>query len=758
MGVGNRALSVVMSGVVGIAAQIILLRELLVSFQGNELSLGIILANWLLLEALGCILAGRSCVRPKNPRAAFALVQSGIALSLPLGILLARSARVIMGLPLGAGLGIDAMFYVSLIALMPVTILHGVSFVWAGLVLGEKSNKPGGAYVYETLGTMAGGVVITFALIPRLTAYDLALVVMMWTLLSTTVLFWFDIQGVSGKRKVLLYGCVCLSILAMFPLAVGYRALHAFSLRVQWAEQALVGYKNTIYGNIAVVERAGEYTFFIDGKPVITTPFPDVVRLEEFVHFTMLSHPRPEAVAVITGGAGGKIKEILRHPSVVSIDYVELDPELLAVITAFPTALTEFEMTHPSVSLHFADGRYFLQRTGSFFDAVLIGITNPNDLQNNRFFTREFFVLVKQRLNLGGVVALSLPSLPRADLIVAGLAELNRTVYATMRDVFPYVRVYPGDSVNLFVASTRDYVLHMNASSMYDKIVSRGMEMMLLSEPYIAYRTLPWWQDNFYTSLGPARQAQLNRDFAPRAVFASMMHFSAMFTPPIARALDFIKAHGTTLLLAILGLAMAVGVFFGKRADVPVAILTTGFAGMLLDLVLIFAFQAIFGVLFFWIGILVSLFMAGAAFAAYLVSRPNPGLKNPAKVLVATEVGMAFFAVVLPLLLIFLRDHTHVLIPADLSKAIFVLLSFGCGVLVGAEFPVACQIMIGRENRPLSAESTLYALDLLGGWAGGVVGGIFLLPLLGLVNACVLVAGVKSCSALMLAFSRWKNA
>ena len=43
--------AVLIMGVSSVIAQVILLRELLVVFYGNELSIGIILAGWLLWEA-----------------------------------------------------------------------------------------------------------------------------------------------------------------------------------------------------------------------------------------------------------------------------------------------------------------------------------------------------------------------------------------------------------------------------------------------------------------------------------------------------------------------------------------------------------------------------------------------------------------------------------------------------------------------------------------------------------------------------------
>ncbi len=48
-------------------------------------------------------------------------------------------------------------------------------------------------------------------------------------------------------------------------------------------------------------------------------------------HF-LLSHPNPESILVFGGGAGGVIHEILKHPSVKTADYVEIDPQFLITV------------------------------------------------------------------------------------------------------------------------------------------------------------------------------------------------------------------------------------------------------------------------------------------------------------------------------------------------------------------------------------------------------------------------------------------
>ena len=46
-------LAMVMMGVIFLISQVLILREFLLVFQGNEFSVGIVLGSWLLLEALG---------------------------------------------------------------------------------------------------------------------------------------------------------------------------------------------------------------------------------------------------------------------------------------------------------------------------------------------------------------------------------------------------------------------------------------------------------------------------------------------------------------------------------------------------------------------------------------------------------------------------------------------------------------------------------------------------------------------------------
>jgi len=97
------------------------------------------------------------------------------------------------------------------------------------------------------------------------------------------------------------------------------------------------------------------------------------------------------------GGAGGIINEALKHSSIETIEYAELDPLLLDLLRKFPTPLTESELNNRKVTIKHIDGRLLLKTTQNKYDLILIGILEPSNLQSNRFFTKELFSLVKKK-------------------------------------------------------------------------------------------------------------------------------------------------------------------------------------------------------------------------------------------------------------------------------------------------------------------------------------------------------------------------
>ncbi len=492
-------------GASGMIAQILLLRELLITFNGNELSIGIILANWLILESIGAFFLGKRIEKIKRQVEAFICFTLLFSLSFPIGVYLARILKEIIGIAAGEGLGLLPMFYSSFIILLPISLSHGVLFTFGCKIYSLYSRQQdaasiGKVYIFETLGTVAGGVAFTYLLIPYFHSIQIALGVSLVNFILCILLlgpFRYNAQILRTKFLNIIL-VISLLFTGLLIFGAGADKIHWFSIKQQWPGQQVVYYQNSIYGNVAVTKRDEQWTFFSDGIPIITTPTPDITFVEEFVHFPMLSHPDPKEILVISGGAGGVINEILKHP-VMRVDYVELDPLLLKAIVRFPTLLTEAELNDPRVNIKYMDGRFFVQKVLHKYDLVLVGLSNPQDLQINRLFTKEFFSLVKNRLKEEGILVISLPG--SLTYLSGELKNLNACILNTLKNVYPHILIIPGDDINLFLASAFKGVSQIDALKLNQRLKIRNLKVSLLTPAYIEYRLAPRWRDWFLKSL-----------------------------------------------------------------------------------------------------------------------------------------------------------------------------------------------------------------------------------------------------------------
>ncbi|MBU3958806.1 MAG: spermine synthase, partial [Candidatus Omnitrophica bacterium] len=501
--------AIMVMGFSGLVAQILLLRELLIIFYGNELSIGIILANWLILEAFGCFFLGKRIGHFKRRIGAFVGLQLIFSLYLPLAIYLIRTLKDIIGVSAGEGLGLIPMLCSSFLILLPISVSHGALFTfgcklyslyssdkgrslpdaWQAGASGSKqqgAQSIGKVYIYETIGTILGGIGLTYLLIPYFHSFQIAFGVSLLNIILCAYLlgpFWQKKQIATNKVLGSLSGAL-LVVCAYLLFSPESDKIQQFSVNQQWKGQEVLHYQNSTYGNVVVTKREGQYTLFSDGIPIITSPVPDITFVEEFVHLPMLSHLQPKEILVISGGAGGLINEILKHP-VERVDYAELDPLILEAVRRFPTALTEGELSDPRVNIKHIDGRLFVKTSLHKYDLVLVGLSNPSDLQVNRLFTKEFFSLVLKRLKEEGILVISLPG--SLTYLSEELKNLNTCILNTLETIYPYVRAIPGDGTNLYLASTSPGVSLINHSQLSQRLKERKLNLSLLTPGHIEY-------------------------------------------------------------------------------------------------------------------------------------------------------------------------------------------------------------------------------------------------------------------------------
>ena len=755
-GLTHFILAVIIVGFSGIVAQTILLREMLIIFSGNEFSIGIIIGSWVAWEAIGAFLGGKISDRLREHGGLLSWLMLLFSISFPCSVYLVRIAKMTMGISPDMGVGVIEILYSSLIILFFTGSFHGMLFTvacaWYNRISGDPSSSTGKIYFFEMLGTIVGGVLVSYIFIPALNSFEIAIGLASLNALICLAMLLFS--GITRKAFTVISGFTVLVCSIILLAGGGADRIHLQSVAKQWTGKKVVSYENSLYQNIVVTRDQDQLTFYTDGIPLATVPVPDITFVEEFSHIPLLVHPDPREILVLGGEAGGVIHEILKYPGIRIIDYVEIDPQLLLTIKNFSSPLANREFADKRLALHYVDGRIFVNETKRKYDVVLLGIAPPLTLQANRFFTQEFFKDIRNILSEKGILSLYLTG--STSYYSNELKYFNACIYGTIKSVFPHVFAVPGD-FNLFIASVTNQSTGISSLLLSRRLAERGIRTNLINQVHLDYR-LQDDRQKWYISLVDIPRVPVNRDFAPKGLYYNILFNNLLFTPSLKPLFDAMSAIDIYPVATIFGVVFLI--FLGlqrkyQTISLPFAITTTGFTAMVIQLILLFGFQVVYGFVFYEIGILITAFMAGLAIGGILTAAwPRHG-KRELGIFMKAEFGIILLAILLLFFFRYLEAGVHM--EPTFIRIAFLMLLLISGFLTGVEFPLANRLYLKRtdsfsfqRNEFGKTVGLLYCVDLLGGWVGGVLGGFLLIPTLGIIQGCLALAILKACSFLLL--------
>jgi spermidine synthase len=692
------------------------MRELMVVFYGNEISLGLMLGSWLFWTAAGSAMAGRLVARTREPRRLMAGLEALVALALPATILAVRASRgVLEGVP-GESLGPGTMLLGSLATLSLFSVLSGGLFaagsrLYANQAATSTGEATGSVYLLEALGSAAGGVLAGLVLVRYVAPLEIALGLGLLNLLAAAG---FVIRSRLARRATM--GALA-GMAVLLALPFGLPRLETASLERFWRGFHLVANRNSVYGNLAVVRTEGSTSLYENGLNLFNVPDPAAA--EEAVHYALLEHPSPRSLLLIGGGANGSLAEALKHASLERVDYVELDP---AILELFPI------QSDPRVRVHVTDGRLFLKTTASTFDVIIVNLPDPQTAQLNRFYTLEFFREAARKLTGSGILALRLTA--SEDYISPELAAFLRSIYKTLHAVFPEVAAIPGETV-LFFGAKRPGVLAAGSEELLARLRARHLKTSYVREYYIPFRMMPDRMSDLDRQIQPRPETPVNRDFAPVAYYFDVALWSSRFNHGYRDLFGAMAGVDFRWLAGTMGVFLLVLVAKKRRAQTVAACCTAamGFTLIGLEMLLLLAFQAIYGYVYQQLAVIIAAFMAGMALGSWLA------LRAPARRGIRTLVFLQVGAAMAPLLLCAVFEAV--------SPVLFPVLALGCGMLGGYEFPVASRIFCARNP------GTLYALDLAGSCVGAVLFSVYLIPVFGFLKTALLAAMVSLAPAVM---------
>jgi spermidine synthase len=736
-------LAFVLIGFAATVGQILVLRELLTVFSGSELAVAVILAAWLFWTALGGLLGGKISQYRFATQSLFGHLQSCGGLILTATIFFIRIARLLFHVGAGELVTLGQMIAISFLTLAPFCLLSGSLFslacsLLAGLIP-HWTRSPGLVYFLEGLGAGIGGLLFSLLLIHHFNAIQITAAISLFLCISGFVL---TLQ--SSRRPWLHYPVFIISFLTLLAVQQQSTNLDRISRQWQWVGFHLVASEETIFGHIAVVEKENQLSFFETG--LWNFAVPDRLSAEEAVHYAILQHPEPKSILLIGGGVSESLGQLLQHPSVRQVDYVELDPSLIELGKSYLPVQVTAALESPRVVVHNEDGRRYLAQTSKLYDAILVNLPEPHTAQINRFYTIEFFRLAASRMRAGGVFFFTASASETA--LGPTRAKYLKLLHRTALSVFAEVVIFPGQTARYFCSNSLGS-LTSRPETLVERIQQRHLQLLYVQDHFMLWDLSPLRQETFMAMVDQATEVGVNSDLNLKAYAYNLLMLSSHYYQAIGTIFGFLSKRAiwiTTLLLLAAVILLSIRQRFSSQVTqsptirVLYGVATFGLTGISLEILIVFAFQVFFGYLYYKIGLLLALFMVGLAGGSFIFSYYPENRASKLKTLIIFQIILACFCLALALVIIYFRSRPTLGYDNFFYKEAFSFLSLLAGFIGGTHFPLANRLLLKGQTQVGPVAGLIYGVDLLGSFLGCLLVGLVFIPSVGILQTLFILA------------------
>jgi len=684
--------SIIGTGISSVTTQLLTIRELLSQFHGNEITISLVIFSWLLLTGIGSLSA--KTVKRSSLRI-FALLTLIIAvwpLLQIIGIRVFRETVFIHGMTPG----FYPIFFYILITVAPYCLLSGFILPYAQKVLNDRHYpfRSGDLYLTDSVGDITGGVLFSFALVYWLKPFP--------TIAVTSALLIFVVLLLLFSSRMYVLFVSGLLLTSAFYFYSTNTFFEKRTLAHQYGD--ILRYIESPYGRIVISREGGQHTFWESGAPLFS--HSNVIGSEEKIHYPLSQLDRVEALLLVSGGFGETLDEVSKY-GLVDIDYVELDPFLTNA------GLKEGAIKRiPLLEIKNTDGRRYIKTTPKKYDAIIIDLPDPDTFQINRFFTSEFFSLAKKVMKKEGILSMSVEYAPNyiSDIRKKKLS----TIYNTARLHFQNVIILPGEEA-YFLCRDGDLWRDIPARLRMKSIKTRYVEGF-----YYGNVT-----DERIRQLEKSidRDEAINTDLKPRLM-------NIVFQ-------EWFMRHGTSprYFFLVLFVFTVIYLVFMKKEEY--ILFSTGLATMGVEMLIIFAFQVIYGYIYREIGAIITASLLGLLPGAIIGNFLGKEREIRNKLLFSEILILALLGLFL-IWVSFLKSEPHPLI--------FLLYCFFFSLLCGFQFPLTTA-MIGEKSSPVAG---CFAADLCGASVGTLATGTILIPLWGIRAAVIFLIVVKGSSSVII--------
>jgi spermidine synthase len=247
--------------------------------------------------------------------------------------------------------------------------------------------------------------------------------------------------------------------------------IHAYSftkiLCIERTEYQFVEvYEHPVFGKMLI----------LDGKPQLST-LDEYIYHEVLTHPAMLAHPDPRRIAILGGGDGGILREVLKYDSVDEVYLVDIDRGVVDICRRYLGEISQGAFDDPRVKSVYMDAYKFIEEwRGEPFDIVIMDLTDPVSLISAGLYTYESFEAISSKLSSEGILSVQSES-PTFSKYIFQVHFYN--IAATIKSVFKHT-ILARDYIPCFgsdwgftYASHGGYLIRLNGETVDEELRRR---------------------------------------------------------------------------------------------------------------------------------------------------------------------------------------------------------------------------------------------------------------------------------------------
>ena len=253
---------------------------------------------------------------------------------------------------------------------------------------------------FDYLGALAVSLAFPLLLVPHLGLIRTGL---LFGLMNAAVALWAVWLFRHELRRLKAHLAACVMVLGILLAALAGAEYITSVAEDKFYQDRIVFSTASPYQRIVVTHGRVGHRLYLNGN--LQFAQSDEYRYHEaLVHPAMSAHGAPRRVAVLGGGDGMAVREILKYPSVESVTLVELDPAMTRIFTDNPrlAQLNVQALRDPKVKIVNADAFGWLQEGTDTFDVIVVDFPDPTNFSIGKLYTNSFYALLDKRLAASG--------------------------------------------------------------------------------------------------------------------------------------------------------------------------------------------------------------------------------------------------------------------------------------------------------------------------------------------------------------------